>query len=82
MGTLLGPGAVLPAFLYTAITGGILAFVVAARRRRLVETVNGVAALVTTAGTNAVEIEAPTRHNRFAYAPAIAVGTLLAALGV
>jgi prepilin peptidase CpaA len=82
MGTLLGPGAVVTAFLYTAIAGGLLAFVIAARRRRLSETVSGVAGLVTTAGANATQIEAPTRHNRFAYAPAIAVGTLLAALGV
>jgi prepilin peptidase CpaA len=82
MGTLLGPGAVVSAFLYTAIAGGMLAFVIAARRRRLVETVNGVAELVATRGANVADIEAPTRHNRFAYAPAIAVGTLLAALGV
>ena len=82
MGTLLGPGTVVTAFLYTAIAGGLLAFVIAARRRRLVETVNGVAALVRTPGANANEIESPARHNRFAYAPAIAVGTLLAALGV
>jgi prepilin peptidase CpaA len=82
MGTLLGPGPVVSAFLYTAIAGGVLAFVIAARRRRLAETVNGVAALVATVGSNAGEIESANRHNRFAYAPAIAVGTLLAALGV
>lgn len=82
MGTLLGPGAVVSAFLYTAIAGGLLAFVIAARRRTLVETVNGVAGLVRTPGANAADIASPARHNRFAYAPAIAVGTLLAALGV
>ena len=82
MGTLLGPAGMVSAFLYTAIAGGILAFAIAAWRRRIVETVNGVAELVATRGSNAVEIEAPARHNRFAYAPAIAVGTLLAALGV
>ena len=82
MGTLVGPAGMLNAFLYTAIAGGILAFAIAAQRHRLAETVNGVADLVATRGANAVEIEAPARHNRFAYAPAIAVGTLLAALGV
>ena len=82
MGALIGPRAILSAFLYTAIAGGILAVVIAVRRRRLAESVNGVAALVATGGFSAVEIEAPARHNRFAYAPAIAVGTLLAALGV
>lgn len=82
MGTLLGPGATLSAFLYTAIAGGVLAVLIAVHRRRLVETVGSAAALVATGGANATEIEAPARHNRFAYAPAIAVGTLLAALGV
>jgi prepilin peptidase CpaA len=82
MGTLLGPAAIVSAFLYTAIAGGILAFVIAARRRTLTHSVNGVAVLVTTGGSNAAEIKATTRHNRFAYAPAIAVGTLVAALGV
>jgi prepilin peptidase CpaA len=82
MGTLLGPGGVVSAFLYTALAGGLLAIAVAVRRRRLAETVTGAAALIATRGSNVPEIEAPTRNNRFAYAPAIAVGTLLAALGV
>jgi prepilin peptidase CpaA len=79
---LLGPSAVLSAFFYTAIAGGLLAVVVAVNRRRLAETVTGVAALVASGGANASAIEAPARNNRFAYAPAIAVGTLLAAAGV
>ena len=82
MGTLLGPVAVLHAFLYTAIAGGVLAAFVAARRKRLGETLDGVAALVRTRGADAPAITSPTRNNRFAYAPAIAVGALLAALGV
>jgi prepilin peptidase CpaA len=82
LGTLLGPASILKAFLYTAIAGGLLAAAIAMRRRRLAATVQGVAALVTTGGGNAAELEAPERPNRFAYAPAIAVGTLLAALGV
>jgi prepilin peptidase CpaA len=81
MGTLLGPYGVLMAFLYTAIAGGILAFGVAARRKRLGGTINRVATLVRT-GANAAEIEAEGQNNRFAYAPAIAVGTLVAALGL
>jgi prepilin peptidase CpaA len=82
LGTLLGPASILKAFLYTAIAGGLLAAAIAARRRRLAATVHGVATLVTTGGGNAAELEAPERPNRFAYAPAIAAGTLLAALGV
>ena len=82
MGTLLGPAAIFHAFLYTAMAGGLLAAVVAVRRRRLGDTLDGVAALVRTRGASADAITAPARNNRFAYAPAIAVGTLLAALGV
>jgi hypothetical protein len=40
------------------------------------------AELVKSGGANAAAIEHPTRNNRFAYAPAIAVGTLVAALGL
>lgn len=82
MGTLLGPAAIFYAFLYTAIAGGVLATAVAVRRRRFGDTLDGVASLVQTRGASAQTITSPTRNNRFAYAPAIAVGTLLAALGV
>ena len=81
MGTLLGPHGVLMAFLYTAIAGGILAFSIAVRRRRLGRSISQVATLVRT-GTNAAEIEAEGQNNRFAYAPAIAAGTLVAAFGL
>lgn len=82
LGTMLGPAAIFTAFLYTAIAGGLLAVAVALRRRRLAETMTGMAALVRSRGAEAERIEAPTRNNRFAYAPAIAIGALLAALGV
>jgi prepilin peptidase CpaA len=81
LGTLLGPSSVLIAFLYTALAGGILAVVVAIRRRSLAESVGRVATLVGTGGANVDKIEAKSVNNRFAYAPAIAVGTLVAALG-
>lgn len=81
LATLLGPAGAVTAFFYTAIAGGVLAVVVAIRRRRLVETMGGVAALVSSAGGRRTDIEAPSRNNRFAYAPAIAVGALLAAAG-
>jgi prepilin peptidase CpaA len=82
IGTLLGPSATLAAFVYTAIAGGILALLVAVRRRRLAETMERTAILVTTGGSNVAEIERPSADNRFAYAPAIAVGALAAALGL
>ncbi len=82
LGTLLGPAATVAAFLYTLILGGLLAVVVAMQRRRLRDAVLNTAVLVGTAGANAALIEHPTTNNRFAYAPAIALGTLAAALGI
>jgi prepilin peptidase CpaA len=81
-GALLGPAATATAFLYTALAGGALALLVAAQRGRLQRTVHGAAQLVTTAAANAGQIEAATENNRFPYAPAIAVGAVIAALGV
>jgi prepilin peptidase CpaA len=81
MGTLLGPAGILSAFIYTAVAGGLLALLVALGRRRLRVTVERAAALVSGGGANVAEIERPTEDNRFAYAPAIAVGALIAALG-
>jgi prepilin peptidase CpaA len=81
IGTLLGPMHMLTAFAYTAICGGALAIFVAVRRGRLEQTLQDTATFVTSAGANIHQIERPTANNRFAYAPAIAVGTLVAALG-
>jgi Flp pilus assembly protein protease CpaA len=81
IGTLLGPSGIVVAFLYTALAGGVLAIIIAARRQLLLATVRRAAALVRTAGANAGEIERSV-VNRFAYAPAIAVGALAAALGL
>jgi len=79
LGTLLGPGSIVMAFLYTAVAGGGIAVVVAMRRRRLRETLEGTATLVCTGGANAGDLEKPSTDNRFAYAPAIAVGAVIAA---
>jgi len=78
IGTLLGPSHIVVAFLYTAIAGGLLAVIVAMRRRRLQETMERTAAFVRTGGSNVGEIERSTANNRFAYAPAIAIGALAA----
>ena len=82
MGTLVGPTGIAVAFLYTAIAGGLIAVVVALQRRRLRVTVERTAALVVSRGANVSDIEQSTADNRFAYAPAIAIGTLAAALGL
>jgi prepilin peptidase CpaA len=81
VGTLLGPKSIVMAFLYSAIAGGGLAVLVAISRRRFRETLAGTATLVWTGGANAVDIERPSNNNRFAYAPALAVGAVVVALG-
>jgi len=81
LGTLLGPSAITMAFLYTALAGGALAIIVALRRQLLRQTLENAAVLVRTAGANVGVIERAA-VNRFAYAPAIAVGALAAALGL
>jgi prepilin peptidase CpaA len=81
LGTMLGPRDIGFAFLYSLIAGGLLAVAVALQRGRFYETLGRTAALVTTGGGNTAEIEHVSQHNRFAYAPAIAVGTLVKALG-
>jgi prepilin peptidase CpaA len=80
VGTMLGPGATLRAFLATAIAGGLIAIVVAVRRGRLAATLVGTGALLASAGSELAEIRHTTHDNRFAYAPAIAVGAIMAAL--
>jgi prepilin peptidase CpaA len=79
MGTLLGPADIAFAFIYTAVAGGAVALIVAARRGRLLVTIGQTAALVSTGAAIAPEIERQS-NNRFAYAPAIAIGALVAAL--
>ncbi len=82
MGALLGPAPIVGAFLYTALVGGALAAIVAFRRRRLQRTLGRAARLVTTGVAIAAQIEAPNENNRFPYAPAIAVGSILVAIGL
>ncbi len=80
LGTLIGPRAMLMAFMYTALAGGAIAIAVMLRRRLLRDTVDRALTLVRTGGANVGEIERAV-VNRFAYAPAIAIGSLVAALG-
>jgi prepilin peptidase CpaA len=74
-GALLGPALTFRAFLATALAGGVLAVLVAIRRRRLTRTILATRQLA--AGSMpADEIKRPDAGNRFAYAPAIAAGVL------
>jgi prepilin peptidase CpaA len=81
VGSILGPAGIAAAFVYTAIFGGALALTVAVIRGRLNHTLQETATLVVTGGANVAQIERPSADNRFAYAPAIALGALVAALG-
>ena len=78
-GAALGPAATLKAFVIAVLAGGVMALMVAFQRGRLRRTLATTARLV---GGQAVttEIEDPRADNRFAYAPAIAIGVVLAVL--
>ena len=79
-GAVLGVGRVLDAFLFVALAGGVLAIGVAWQRGRLARTLAQTARLCGQPTEARKSIEAPVEHNRFPYGPAIAVGTVLAAL--
>ncbi len=81
LGALLGPSRVVFAFLYSAIAGGVLAIAVASARGRLNGTFQRTAQLVTNPVAGKQAVDAPGANNRFCYGPAIAAGTVLAALG-
>ena len=80
MGTLLGPTATIRAFIAMAIAGGVIAILVAVRRGRLGVTLVGTTTLISSIGSNVDAIENVQSDNRFAYAPAIAIGAILAVL--
>lgn len=78
-GAVLGAGKMVPAFLFVALAGGVLAVGFAWWRGRLARTVHLTAQLCGTSTAKAA-IESPREHNRFPYGPAIAAGCVLAAL--
>jgi prepilin peptidase CpaA len=80
VGAFLGPGLVFRAFLYSALAGGVIALAVAAHRGLLADTMLGTGRLVTAPAATRDAIVAPGRRNRFAYGPAIAVGTFITLL--
>ena len=80
VGAIVGPALVVSAFLFTALAGGVLALAVAVRRQRLAATLAGTGRLIAAPGEAKQEIRAATGSSRFAYGPAIAIGSVLAAL--
>ena len=76
VGAIVGPGLVFLAFLCTVLAGGVLAVVVAVRRRRLSATLAATGKLIGAGGRQ--QIQTATASSRFAYGPAIAAGSLIA----
>jgi prepilin peptidase CpaA len=79
VGAIVGPGLVVTAFLFTAIAGGVLAVVVAARRGRVAAALAGTGRLIVSPTGAKQEIRMAGAAHRFAYGPAIAIGSVLAA---
>jgi prepilin peptidase CpaA len=80
VGAVVGPSTVVTAFLFTAIAGGILALVIAKRRGRLAATIAGTGRLIVTSADAEAHIRSAPQTHRFAYGPAIAIGSVLATL--
>ena len=80
VGAMVGPGTVVTAFAFTAIAGGVLAVAVAIRRRRFAATLAGTGRLIALPTDAKRQIGSATASSRFAYGPAIAIGSLLAVL--
>jgi prepilin peptidase CpaA len=80
VGAIVGPAMVLSAFLFSAVAGGVLAVIVAIRRRRLGAALAGTGRLLAAPGDARKELQAAPTTSRFAYGPAIAAGSMLAAL--
>ena len=81
VGAFVGPTLVITAFLATAVAGGVLALVVAVRRGRVGATLAQTGRLVTDRKSAQPLIQGAGAANRFAYGPAIAIGTLLVVFG-
>ena len=80
VGAIVGPAMVVSAFLFSAVAGGVLAVIVAIRRRRLGAAIAGTGRLLAAPGDAKKELQAAPTTSRFAYGPAIAAGSMLAAL--
>jgi prepilin peptidase CpaA len=80
VGTLLGPLVVVNAVLFTAVAGGVLAVAVAIQRQRLSATLAGTGRMIAAPADVKQEIASGTPSSRFAYGPAIAAGSIIAAL--
>ena len=79
-GAVVGTEMIVPAFLMTAIAGGLLAVGIAWWRGRLFRTFRLTARLFGRSAAAKSDIESSVEDNRFPYGPAIAVGCVLTML--
>ena len=80
VGAIVGPVIVLKAFLFTGVAGGVLAILVAVRRRRLAATLAATGQMVAAPADTPGLVRSAGAGSRFAYGPAIAIGSVLAVL--
>jgi len=80
VGAIVGPPLVLSAFLFTSVVGGVLAVIVAVRRKRLAAPLAQAGRLVAAPVAAPSEMRAAPGLSRFAYGPAIAIGSVIAML--
>ena len=80
VGAIVGPGMTVTAFLFTAVAGGVLAVAVATPPPALDGDAGRTGRLVTAPSVAGKQIRSAGSSSRFAYGPAIAVGSVLAAL--
>ena len=80
LGILLGPAAIVVAFLASALAGGVFAIGHAARRGRLATTLARTAGLVTMPAVMKAQIDMDAPATKFAYGPALALGAIAAVL--
>ena len=83
IGTFLGPGRTLSAFIGAALAGGVIALGIALHRGLFAATLHRVARITRLAksrDTGADPVGEPRADHTFAYAPAIAIGAVLAAI--
>jgi len=78
IGAIVGPDRIVTAFLFSAIAGGVIAIGFAVERGRVLATLSRTAAIM--GWGSAAQVGVATGSNRFPFAPAIAIGTLLAVL--
>jgi prepilin peptidase CpaA len=78
IGSLVGPSLALRVCLYSAVAGGALALAVAVRRGLLTSTLQSATQLVVAPAGAREAIASAPRASRFAFGPAIAVGTFVA----